>query len=167
MTSGCTAKFGRPVSGVVNVSTKSGSNDLHGDLYDQISHPKLGVSDPFGGKVLEKLQQFGGSAGGPLRRDKALWFAAIQRQASFLPSLCGVSVVAHRQPQTRPGGLRLLPELGGALQGDQRRMGDDVLFALPVRRRQPFDGSIQLQQRGGAEFGQLGGPEAGAHSQRG
>ena len=76
MTSGCTAKFGRPVSGVVNVSTKSGSNDLHGDLYDQISHPKLGVSDPFGGEVLEKLQQFGGSAGGPLRRDKALWFAA-------------------------------------------------------------------------------------------
>lgn len=85
VTSGFTAEYGRTVSGVVNVSTKSGSNDLHGDVFYQIRHPEFGVADPFGAKVLERLQQFGGSAGGALRRDKAFWFAAVERQASFSP----------------------------------------------------------------------------------
>ena len=85
VTSGFTAEYGRTVSGVVNVSTKSGANDLHGDLFYQIRHPNFGVTDPFGAKVLERLQQFGGSAGGALRRDKAFWFAAVERQASFSP----------------------------------------------------------------------------------
>ena len=85
VTSGFTAEYGRTVSGVVNVSTKSGANDLHGDLFYQIRHPEFGVADPFGAKVLEQLQQFGGSAGGPLRRDKAFWFAAVERQTSSSP----------------------------------------------------------------------------------
>ena len=85
VTSGFTAEYGRTVSGVVNVSTKSGANDLQGDLFYQIRHPEFGVADPFGAKVLERLQQFGGSAGGALRRDKAFWFAAVERQASFSP----------------------------------------------------------------------------------
>ncbi len=85
VTSGFTAEYGRTVSGVVNVSTKSGSNDFHADAFYQIRHPKSGVSDPFGAKVLEKLQQFGASAGGALQRDTAFWFAAIERQASSSP----------------------------------------------------------------------------------
>ena len=85
VTSGFTAEYGRTVSGVVNVSTKSGSNDLHGDAFYQLRHPDFGVTDPFGAKVLERLQQFGGSAGGALRRDKAFWFAAVERQTSFSP----------------------------------------------------------------------------------
>ena len=85
VTSGFTAEYGRTVSGVVNVSTKSGSNEFHGDAFYQIRHPKFGVTDPFGAKVLERLQQFGGSAGGALQRDKAFWFAAVERQASSSP----------------------------------------------------------------------------------
>ena len=85
VTSGFTAEYGRTVSGVVNVSTKSGTNELHGDAFYQVRHPRLGVADPFGAKVLEKLQQFGGSMGGPLRRDKVFAFFAIERQASASP----------------------------------------------------------------------------------
>lgn len=84
-TSGFTAEYGRTTSGVVNVSTKSGSNELHGDLFYQLRHPRLGRTDPFGAKVLERLQQFGGAAGGPLRPDKAFWFFAIERQLSVSP----------------------------------------------------------------------------------
>lgn len=85
VTSGFTAEYGRTVSGVVNVSTKSGGNELHGDAFYQIRHPRLGRADPFEAKVLEKLQQFGGSAGGPVVRDKAFWFVALERQASVSP----------------------------------------------------------------------------------
>lgn len=58
---------------------------MHGDAFYQIRHPRLGLADPFEAKVLEKLQQFGGSAGGPLRSDKAFWFSALERQASVSP----------------------------------------------------------------------------------
>ena len=85
VTSGFPAEYGRTVSGVVNFSTKSGGNGLHGDAFYQIRHPRLGLADPFGAKVLEKLQQFGGSAGGPLRSDKAFRFSALERQASVSP----------------------------------------------------------------------------------
>ncbi len=85
VTSGFTAEYGRTTSGVVNVSTKSGSNEIHGDAFFQIRHPRLGLLDPFGAKVLEDLRQFGGAAGGPLKRDVAFWFFAIERQASTSP----------------------------------------------------------------------------------
>ena len=85
VTSGFTAEYGRTTSGVVNVSTKSGSNELHGDAFFQIRHPRLGMQDPFGAKVLEDLRQFGGSAGGALKRDTAFWFFAIERQNSMSP----------------------------------------------------------------------------------
>ena len=85
VTSGITAEYGHTTSGVVNVSTKSGGNDTHGDVFYQIRHPRLGLADPFGAEVLERLQQFGGSVGGAVRRDKAFWFFALERQLSESP----------------------------------------------------------------------------------
>ncbi len=85
VTSGFTAEYGRTISGVVNVSTKSGGGELHGDAFYQIRHPRLGLADPFGAKVLEKQQQFGGSLGGPIRADRAFWFFAVEHQASTTP----------------------------------------------------------------------------------
>lgn len=85
VTSGFTAEYGRTTSGVVNVSTKSGSNELRGDAFYQARHPQLGLSDPFGTAVLERLQQFGGSVGGPLRRDRLFGFFALERQLSRSP----------------------------------------------------------------------------------
>ncbi len=85
VTSGFTAEYGRTTSGVVNVSTKSGGNELHGDAFFQVRHPRLGLADPFGAKVLEDLRQFGGSAGGAAKRNAAFWFFAIERQSSTSP----------------------------------------------------------------------------------
>ncbi len=85
VTSGFTAEYGRTTSGVVNVSTKSGSNEFHGDAFFQVRHPRLGLSDPFGAKVLEDLRQFGGAAGGALKKDVAFWFFAIERQDGASP----------------------------------------------------------------------------------
>ena len=85
VTSGFTAEYGRTTSGVINVSTKAGANDVHGDVFYQIRHPSLGIRDPFGAKILEKLQQAGGSIGGPLQRNKSFLFFAVERQASSYP----------------------------------------------------------------------------------
>lgn len=85
VTSGFTAEYGQTISGVINVSTKSGANSLHGDAFYQLRHPRLGLPDPFGAKVLERLAQYGGSAGGPARRDTAFWFFAFEQQRSDSP----------------------------------------------------------------------------------
>src|SRR4029077_7240114 len=75
--SGANPEFGRTAGGVVNVVTKSGSNDLHGGLFEYFRTESLtaATSD---GKPLDgfRRNQFGGSLGGPLIKDKLFFFAA-------------------------------------------------------------------------------------------
>jgi hypothetical protein len=77
--SGAPAEFGRTAGGVVNVVTKSGTNTTKGSLFHfQRSESLTGeLSD---GTSLEKFhrEQFGGTLGGPLRKDKAFYFFAVE-----------------------------------------------------------------------------------------
>lgn len=77
--SGAPAEFGRTAGGVVNVVTKSGTNETHGNLfYFQRAESLTGeLSD---GTSLEKFhrEQFGGTVGGPLSRDRMFYFAAVE-----------------------------------------------------------------------------------------
>ena len=82
---GYTAEYGRSSGGLLNVITKSGANDVHGDAFYQIRHKETGLETPFKRQVLETLQQFGGSVGGPVIHDKLFWFGAIERQQSKTP----------------------------------------------------------------------------------
>ena len=75
--SGANAEFGRTGGGVVNVITKSGANDLHGSLfyYQRLEALTASASD---GTPLTNFhrEQFGGSAGGPIIKDKLFFFGA-------------------------------------------------------------------------------------------
>ncbi|HYL83499.1 MAG TPA: TonB-dependent receptor [Candidatus Angelobacter sp.] len=75
--SGANAEFGRTAGGVVNVITKSGTNNMHGSLFEYFRTEGLtaATSD---GKPLQDFRrnQFGGSFGGPLIKDKLFFFAA-------------------------------------------------------------------------------------------
>jgi len=77
--SGAPAEFGRTAGGVVNVITKSGSNDVHGSaFYFQRLEGLTGeLSD---GTTLEDFhrEQFGGTFGGPLKKNSAFFFGAIE-----------------------------------------------------------------------------------------
>jgi hypothetical protein len=76
---GAPAEFGRTAGGVVNVITKSGTNERHGNLfYFQRLEGLTGeLSD---GTTLDKFhrEQFGGTLGGPITQDKAFYFAAVE-----------------------------------------------------------------------------------------
>jgi Carboxypeptidase regulatory-like domain len=76
---GAPAEFGRTAGGVVNVVTKSGTNDLHGNVfYFQRLEALTGeLSD---GTNLEGFhrEQFGGTIGGPIKPDRAFYFAAVE-----------------------------------------------------------------------------------------
>jgi len=71
VTSGGQAELGRALGGYINVVTKSGTNSLHGTAYDFIRDDNLNAANALSGKKLPMdQQQYGGSAGGPLVRDR-------------------------------------------------------------------------------------------------
>ncbi len=74
-----TAEVGRTAGGIINIITKSGSNQLHGSAYEFFANDALnanpwqdGASNP---KPEERQNQFGGSIGGPIVKDKVFYFA--------------------------------------------------------------------------------------------
>jgi hypothetical protein len=77
---GATAEFGRTAGGVVNVVTKSGTNEFHGSLFhfQRLEALTAHTSD---GKPLKDFhrEQFGGNVGGPIKRDKAFFFVAYEQ----------------------------------------------------------------------------------------
>ena len=77
---GATAEFGRTAGGVVNVVTKSGTNEFHGSLFhfQRLEALTAHTSD---GKPLTDFhrEQFGGNVGGPIRKDKAFFFVAYEQ----------------------------------------------------------------------------------------
>lgn len=101
---GFDAEFGQAGGGVVNTVTKSGTNAYHGDAYYYITDSALNAND----KVNEELgipkpsdrrQQFGGTVGGPIVKDKLFWVANYEGQVRNEP----VTV------NTAPLGLDTLP----------------------------------------------------------
>ena len=81
LTNGFNAEFGRSTGGVINVVTKSGTNDLRAGAFAFFRDSALKADDPFGfpSDVFDQ-QQFGGSIGGPIKEDKAFFFFAFDAQ---------------------------------------------------------------------------------------
>ena len=71
------AEYGRGAS-IVTTTIKSGSNDLHGSLFEFVRNDKFDARHSYnftGNKTPYRQNQFGGSIGGPIRRNKAFFFA--------------------------------------------------------------------------------------------
>jgi hypothetical protein len=83
---GYSAEFGRSGGGVVNAVTKSGTNETHGSVFWYFRDEGLQADDPFGRPPTDYRQhQFGGSLGGPIRKDKAHFFVAYDQQVRSNP----------------------------------------------------------------------------------
>ena len=77
--SGANAEFGRTAGGVVNVITKSGTNDLHGSLFhfQRLEGLTADASDGTPPTDFHR-EQFGGTLGGPIKRDRVFFFVALE-----------------------------------------------------------------------------------------
>src|SRR5207249_3800995 len=76
---GATAEFGRTAGGVINVIPKSGTNEVHGSLF-HFQRLEALTSNTSDGKPLTgfRREQFGGTVGGPIRKDKAFFFTSFE-----------------------------------------------------------------------------------------
>jgi outer membrane receptor protein involved in Fe transport len=70
------AEYGRYASGIINVITKNGTNQFHGSLFEFVRNTVFNAND-WGSQVARPpfhRNQFGGTVGGPIKRDKAFFF---------------------------------------------------------------------------------------------
>jgi carboxypeptidase family protein/TonB-dependent receptor-like protein len=79
LTGNYSAEYGRTSGGVVNAISKSGTNAFHGDIYEFLRNDKLDAEDYFSNangakKASLRRNQFGGAAGGPIRKDRTFIF---------------------------------------------------------------------------------------------
>jgi hypothetical protein len=106
------AEFGQAAGGQVNAVTKSGGNDVHGDIFYYLRYPSLNALDPYSRShgiaatngscpanflfvadvplqcvalTDHQRQQFGGSGGGPIIKDKLFYFVNYDGQRRSFP----------------------------------------------------------------------------------
>ncbi|MGA2716262.1 MAG: TonB-dependent receptor, partial [Bryobacteraceae bacterium] len=73
------AQYGQHASANVNVATKSGTNALHGNAFEFLRNSDLNSRDFFAPvRDTLKRNQFGGTVGGPVRKDKLFFFVGYQ-----------------------------------------------------------------------------------------
>src|SRR5437667_5470636 len=104
LTNGYSAEYGRYSAGVVDVVTKSGTNNFHGAAFEFFRNQKLnsprwappgtvGTNDPLDRK------QFGGAFGGPLAKDKTFFFASysgLRQEETYYRNTAVVPTAAER-----------------------------------------------------------------------
>lgn len=105
------AEYGRNSGSVVNVITKSGTNDWHGNLYEFFRNTKLNANPYCGAEIslCDKPQfnqnQFGSTFGGPLKKDRTFFFTSYEgrriREGIRSP-LVFVPTAAERPSATQP-----------------------------------------------------------------
>ena len=104
ITNNFSPEFGRNNGAIIDVLTKSGTNAVHGDAYWFGRYNALGARDFFNHlpdtpKDPYVRNDFGGSLGGPIRKDKTFWFANYEGQR-FVTARTSTSVVPNQAFRT-------------------------------------------------------------------
>jgi hypothetical protein len=80
VTAGGTAEFGRALGGYVNILTRSGSNQFHGDVYEFLRNQRFDARNALAADKLPLTQnQYGASLGGPLLKDRTFFFTNFEQ----------------------------------------------------------------------------------------
>lgn len=80
ITSGGIAEFGRTSGGIVNIITKSGTNDWRGNLYGFARNQRLDARNPLATtRDLLTQAQYGATIGGPIKRSRTFFFANFEQ----------------------------------------------------------------------------------------
>ncbi len=92
------AEFGNYMGGIVSVTTKSGSNSFHGSAYEFFRNDKLNANswtNNFEGltRAATRWNNFGGTFGGPIKKDKLFFFADYQGSRLDTPPSAAVTSV--------------------------------------------------------------------------
>ena len=115
-------EFGRAVGGIVNIITRSGTNDWHGSLYEYFRNDRMDAINLLQATGAHTLRQnqFGGTMGGPIEKDKTFLYGnyEVQRrgESPFYNSAVLANIKFINELKTNVYGLPAEPSLGGVLR---------------------------------------------------
>ena len=139
-TSNYGAEMGRSGAGVINVVTKSGSNDFHGKLFYFLRDSEWGAANPYVGfKPLELQHQFGGTLGGPIRHDHVFFYAGYDQHIFHVPAVVRFA----------DNSSTLVP------QPADYEASDEALVNLAASALNQMTGTFDSQMIGGAGFAKI------------
>src|SRR5262249_10698812 len=128
------AEYGRNSGAIVNIATRSGSNEFHGETFEFLRNNALDARNFFDAKKPPfKRNQFGAALGGPIYKDRTFFFFSYEglRQRQGLTLNSNVLTDAERSRVTNPTIAKLLPLIPQATRVD-------VVSGVPIGR---FQGS--------------------------
>ena len=141
------AEYGRAGGAVINVVTKSGTNELHGSAFEFFRDKALNANNAINElnnrpKSPYHYHQFGGTVGGPLARNRHFYFFNYDGQRNTQPNVVFLNLPASTpgDPATQAGIERLRP-----LAFDWERRLDQDVFLLKTDHE--FSGSHRVSFR--------------------
>jgi hypothetical protein len=138
------AELGRAGGAVVNVVTKSGSNQLHGTGFYYLRDSSFGATHPFlDSKPNDQQQQFGMTMGGPVVRSRAFFFGGFDQHIVHAPSIV----------RFLDGSSQVVPQAGqGPLHDGDYEASDENLVFAAASRLNGLAGSYPSSMLGNAGF---------------
>src|SRR5262249_54016869 len=139
--SGYNAEFGRATGGVINIVSKSGTNQFHGNVYNYFRNERLDANNAFAAMQRRdppfRRNQPGFTFGGPIRRDKTFFFTAYEglfrRDSTFTTILADPSIL-----QPTPGQQDLINTLIGSGPPALVPQGQQLQALLTTAPNSPF-----------------------------
>ena len=134
------ASYGRNAGANVDVVTKSGTNQFHGAIWEYFRNTALNANDYFlkrnnQPRAVLNQNQFGGALGGPVLKDKVMFFLSYQgtRERDGLDQLAGCLTAGTIPPQlTDSAGSRTADALAAAFNGEQGLLGGQINSASDI-----------------------------------
>ncbi|HEY1676866.1 MAG TPA: TonB-dependent receptor [Candidatus Sulfotelmatobacter sp.] len=140
------AEQGRSGGAVVNIVTKSGGNHLHGTAFYYLRDSSLGATDPFLTiRPHNRQQQAGATIGGPLKRNKAFFFAGFDQHVFRVPNVV----------EFLNGSSQVVPQpYNGIIPGDYEATDQALVFAAAAQLTS-LAGEYPAAQIGNSSYGKL------------
>jgi len=140
------AESGRAGGAIVNVVTKSGTNQWHGTGFYYVKDSSLGATPAFVGfKPSDRQHQFGGTLGGPIQKNRTFFFAGYDQHIFHVPTVV----------EFLNGTTAVTPQLGTTGNPLDYEICDPAVGGQACDQKRVFASAAQLSTMGGTSHSKL------------
>lgn len=163
-TNNMSAVYGNALGGVVNVTLKSGTNSIHGDVFEFLRNNVLDAANYFSttGVSPYKQNQFGGDVGGPILKDRLFYFGSYQGTRFHSTNPLGFAFVPDARERTGdfsellPGTQLVNPLTGAPYANNNVPVNPVAAFILKgVPLPNPTPAQLNLNETNALNYGTL------------
>ena len=162
VTSSFAPEFGRAPGGQVLLTTRAGTNDFHGEVYEYFRNDVLDANDWFANaagrdRAPERHNDFGGVLGGPIVKDNTFFFASYEGARLRLPQTSVFDVPSSEIRASAPSTLAPLLNSFPVPNGPASADGYTALFTGVYSNSATLDaGSLRIDHKFGDRFSLFG-----------